>query len=493
MRGRAFRGSPLAMAAWQPFVTPRPLQYRGIPIGIDLQSGRVVVFHPFGLPTHSTTFVAEGEKESGKSTFMKSLILRSAMLKAWDVYGCPTAWRTRVNSRKSEQGVAEYSLVTEKLHSTVYDIAHGAAINPFGLFTREVDVIDVAISLVQEVAGRKVGEKVSMAIMAALRGIFTSDLRKRVSPAILEIRLRAMTEADFVAYIADNHNRYFKTLQDSSEDTQRLMQQLQITNTNPVIDSSYLEAARFAADCYAQLLYGDYGGVFAGTESLYDVLVKPMLTLDWENLNDKARAILEAVLLKAEASAMSYKKGDDTEGRDLTRILPHLNISDEEGGAMKSLMHLRYEAEKQNKSRMYPTASFRAVQYHTQLTQAGGEGTEMRALAQEIELGVGCRIIFRQPNDPSFLQRFSQLGMSDYNVSLLPQQTRGQAMIFIRDHPVIRFQHILLPSEVPLVQTNSARKRMLGVPVVEPEEMMRMAKANGVIRINEPVSMDQAV
>jgi hypothetical protein len=486
MRGRAFRGSPLAIASWQPFITPRPMQKRGVPIGIDLQSGRVVLFHPFGMPTHSSSFVIEGEKESGKSTFMKSLILRSAALQAWDVDGQPTEWRSRVNSRKPEQGVAEYAPVTETLRSTVYDIGRGAAINPLALFTREADVIDVSINLVQEVAGGPVGEKVSMAVMAALRGIFMSNLRDKVSPAILEMRLRNLTKADFVSYIQDNHNRFFKELNASPEDEVRLKKQLQIDTSTPAVDESYVEAARFAADCFTQLLYGDYGGIFAGTESLYEVLSNPMLTLEWENVNDKSRAILEAILMKAEASAMSYTQAELATGRNPARIIPHASFGDEEAGAVKLLMHLRYEAERANKARMYPTASFRAVQYYVQLTDVGSAGSEMRTLAREIELGVGARILFRQPSDPDFLERFSKLGMSDFNVSLLHQQTQGQMMIYVRDQPVLRVQHVLFPSEVPLVKTNSVRDRMRGAPVMSKEQLVQMARSNGVVEVGSP-------
>ena len=158
MRGRVFRGTPDALSIWQPWLAPRHLQDKGIPLGFDLRTGRLIFFHPFTLPTNTVSYLIEGEKGSGKSTFQKSITARCSMLQARDVYNNPTPWRTRINSRKPEQGISEYGPLTEALHSPVYNLASGPKINLLGLFKNESDIIDVSINLVQEVSGRKVGE-----------------------------------------------------------------------------------------------------------------------------------------------------------------------------------------------------------------------------------------------------------------------------------------------------------------------------------------------
>lgn len=156
-------------------------------------------------------------------------------------------------------------------------------------------------------------------------------------------------------------------------------------------------------------------------------------------------------------------------------------MSDEEGGAMNSLMHAEAVADFINKSRAYPTADFRAVQYYSQITEAGDAGSRMRGLARQIDLGIGCRIIFRQPDDEDFLQRFSKLGMADVDVSFLPRLKQGQAVIWIRDHPPLYYQHVITTPEIPLIQSNSARTAMSeGVPVWNSEEFTRRADQLGV-------------
>ncbi len=488
MRGQAFKANPNAVALWQPWISPKHPQREGIPLGYDLRTGKPVMFFPWSLDTHSTTFQIEGEKNAGKSTFMKVVMPRLLGLQASDPYGNPTLMRGRINSRKSEQGVAEFAPLTEALASPVYDIGLQGSINLFGLFRHEADLIEVAINIAQEIGGASLPPQASsVAIMVAMRQIMTQT-PEIVSPVVLEAVLRNLNIKDFEEYHRDNRVAALKQFETELTERPGLLNSLSIELPRyGDIDASYLHAARYAADCFAQLVHGNYGRAFGGTNSLYDVLSQQVVTLNWENMPENAQVILEAVLLKAEASAIVQAKRDIGEGRDLSGIIPHVNMSDEEGGAMKSLMHARFMAEKQNKSRAYPTADFRAVQYYGQITNAGDEGSELRGLAQEIENGVGCRIIFRQPSDTNFLERFSRLGMSDPDVELLPQLGRGQAFLLLRDHPPLLFQTVITETELPLVQTNSARANMVNaVPVWSSKEFQERAARLGYTSVGDP-------
>ena len=486
MRGQAFKSTPSAFAMWQSWISPKHPQYEGIPLGYDLRTGKVVMFYPWTLPTHSTTFGAEGEKNSGKSTFLKVVMPRLLGLQAKDAYGNPTLMRGRISSRKSEEGVAEFAPLSTALASPVYDIGQEGSINLFGLFTEEADLIEVAINIAQEVAGHNLPAQASIAIMVAMRKLFESSLAA-ISPTTLEVVLRQLTLADFADYHRQNQHAAIDQFKDELVDRPQLLAQLQLDIPEGTIDESSLWAARQAADCFSQLVNGNYGRAFGGRNTLYEVLTQQVVTLDWETLPVNAQSILEAVLMKAEASAIVKAKRGLKSGRDLSLIIPHIDASDEEGGAMKSLMHARATADRQNKSRAYPTASFRAYQYYGQITQAGNVGSEIRSLGQEIENGVGARIIFRQPNDTDFLQRFARLGMSDSDIELLPQLEPGQAFLWLRDHPPLLFQTVITAAELPLVQSNSARTNMANaIPVWSSADFRERAETVGLTTVGEP-------
>lgn len=480
MRGQAFKGDPASMSLLQPFITPKHLQSEGIPLGFELRTGKIVMFYPWTLPTHSTTCQIEGMKNSGKSAFMKMLAARLPCLSAVDAYNQPTKMRVRVNSRKSEQGVAEFAPLADALATSIYDLAESGSINLFGLFKDEADIIEVAVNIVEEVGRQKIDPTTAIAIMVAVRRILSTKTGI-ISPPLLETALRGLNEDDFDEYNEDNRAavrvKYRDVLQDSA-----VYQRLLLDRPLNAISSTYVEGARFAADCLSQLVNGNYGRVFGSENSLYDVLSQQIVALNWENIPVNAQSILESVLLKAETSAIVQSKRHLGDNQDLSRIIPHVNISDEEGGAMKSVMHARFKAEKQNKSRAYPTVDFSAVQYYSQVTHAGDEGSELRGLAEEIENGVGFRILFRQPSDSDFLQRFSRLGMSDSDVALLPTLETGQAMMWIRDHPPMVFQTVLTPTEERLVQSNSARAGMSkAMPIWESKDFQQQASINGIV------------
>lgn len=479
MRGRAFRGTPNSMALWQPWIAPAHTQHSGFLLGFNLRTGKKVHLFPWTMPTNSTTCQIEGEKNAGKSTFMKTVVPRALGFQARDVLGEPVLMRARLNARKSDRGVSEIAPLSEALHTPVYDLNESGGINLFGLFTEETDIIEVTINIVQEVKGGYLGEKVSLAIMVAVRHMM-KEMASIASPSVLEQILRSLTVNDFVAYHKENRSNMLSQFESELRERPMLRQQLQINNDELSVASDCVSAAIVAADCLAQLLYGNYGNVFKGNNSLYDVLSDELTTLNWENLPENAQTVLEAVLMKAESAAIVMKKNRKEGAKDLSRIIPHINMSDEEGGAMKSLMHARFAADRQNKSRAYPTADFRAVQYYSQVTEAGSVGSEIRGLAKEIELGVGYRIIFRQPNDTDFLQRFSKLGMSDPDVEFLPKLEQGQAALWIRDQPPLFFQHVVLSTDYPIIVSNSARMSMSDpTPLAENEtynERLRLRK-----------------
>ncbi|MFZ1302208.1 MAG: hypothetical protein WAQ27_06585, partial [Candidatus Microsaccharimonas sp.] len=288
--------------------------------------------------------------------------------------------------------------------------------------------------------------------------------------------LRSLTLEDFQAYYKSMRDETRLAFRDEFQEDENLITQLNLDDVEfRHVDGSFIEAAQFAAHCLDELIGSAYGDVFGGKDSLYDILTQRFVMLDVEDIPENASAMLDAVLMKAEASAIRYSLEDIGTDRDMTRIVPHHAIRDEDGGAMTNLMHARYAANKQNKSRAYGTSEWSLEQYNYQIAEAGSVGTEMRNLGRQIDNGYDTRVIFRQPNDDDILQRYSQqLRVSDQDIFKFTQLQTGEAYLYVRDYPPVRFQHLLFEDEVPLIQTNSSRERgAKSTPLWTQEEAIR--------------------
>jgi hypothetical protein len=459
MRGQVFRGTPESMALWQPYIGSKMLQKRGAPVGIRSELADVMWLHPFTLPGNSISILIKGKKGWGKSTFAKSMALRTCNLQAYNVLKEPEPWRVRITTRKSEEGAAEYRPVLDAMHANNYSLGHGNRINLLGLLRRLTDMINVAINIVQEIGKRRDDSKVSVAITIAVTKLYEQN-PKVVGEELIKLKLRTLEISDFIDYFQSLRDDTYKRFEAEFKEDPKLAEQLGFNNNEfPHVDGSFVEAARHAAACFDELTGSSYGDVFGGKDSLYDVLTQRFVMLDTEDIPDNASAMLEAVQMKAEASAIRYSREDIGSDQDMTRIVPHLSIHDEEGGAMNSLMHARYTANKQNKSRAYGTSDWYLAQYDYQISEAGSTGSEMRKLAKEIRDGFDTQILFRQPNDDESLHALTKMGLSDSNAYSTTQQDVGQATLFVQGYPTVSFQHLLFEAEVPLVQTDSSRQR----------------------------------
>lgn len=490
MRGRVFRGTPEAMAAYQPFVAPKSLQEKGVPVGFKSYLGDLMFFHPFTLPAKTVSIAIEGEQGSGKSTFAKSMTYRLALLQARDAKKEPEKWRTRITSRRSEQGVAEYGPVATKLHAKFHKLGKGNRINLLGLLQSPTDVINATVNIVQEIGKRWDDIKITPAVTIAVYRLFDRSPELVGERLITEV-LRSLTLEDFKQYRQSGRDRLMNDFKEEFQADERLRFQLNLDYEITDVDASFVEAAQHAADCLEILMSSDYGDVFGGKESLYNVLIQRVVLLDTEDIPDNANTILESVIMKAESTAIQYDEASIGTKFDMTRIIPHLNISDEEALAAKSLFHMRTMANTQATTRKKASSLWRLYQFGNQIVNAGAAGSEIRSLAAEIDQGVGARFFFRQSEDPAVLHRISQFpGMSQHLVEQLPFLEQGEAVLWVRNQPPVLFHHRLLRREIPLIQSNYSRERMAETkPVYEMDEYKeRRAK---LAAIRERLSITQ--
>lgn len=477
---RSFRATTEAFSLWQPGIVPKDLQAYGVPVGYEQVTGRIVWLWLHSLNPEANYIRIEGMKGSGKTTFMKSMMIRMSCYQARDVRMEREFLRSRVSSRKPNAGLAEYVPVLNFLETDIHSLGKGAGFNVFGLFRTQAEVSVVAVFLANHLAQGRMNPTIRVAILAGVHKMFASNTSPH--PKRLEKILRTLNYEDFLAFYLEDNVLVEKVLEKEelafpATTGEMALTRKDVRETRPeeigttLFEERHLKAANDAADIFLEFVRG-FKGIFMGEDSMRDILTGDIVGIDEYDMADGAAEIWEAIVNKAEANALSY--GSSDEELLLTKLLPHINWSDEEGEAMNSTFHARFKAQKVNKLRALPTALVEAQQYHIQGDQSGQEGSEHRKYSMEIEFGVGGYIIFRQPDSPSYLDKYRERGMPEEYVKLLPKQQTGQATLFVPGKAPVRFNHALLPSEIPLIQTTQASIQMnTHTPITETDEWAR--------------------
>lgn len=457
-KGRFFKGTPESAALMQPYVAPAPVCNSGILLGINMLTRKLEYFDPWALKMQgtitSTMFLVLGDKGYGKSSLMKSLILRLSGMQAASVNSQPELMRVRVNDRKPEDGEPEYKPVSDYLESLVVPLNRQAGINPFdpAMNMTAFDIVETAVNLCEEISGQALGGFEAFAIQVGVHKMLT-QVPEQASPGLLEYLMRGLDGRDIAAYFTASSTgieaEYAKAMSERGETISPDANVIKRPHNIP--EAEFKRAAGLISSYLGRLLRGDYGGIFGGDISLRDSLSQPMVTFDWSGVNDRSRTLLQSLLWKWQTVALN---------RNDLSLIPHINVGDEEHEAMTNLMYVRFQAAYVKKARAFHTADFRATQYQRDIGLAGHEGSEIRSLAQGILLGMGARIIFRQPKDDEVLNDLAQLGISDQDLELLPRLPVGCCAIKYPDLPIRWVQHILTPTELELVKSNAAARRM---------------------------------
>ena len=486
--GRVFRGTPQDLALWQPWVGPALPIKEGVPIGIDLRTGRVVMFDPWLLKLRgvidSTIFMVVGNKGAGKSTLMKSLIIRLSSFQAGIRDGEPDEIRTFIHDRKPEDGEGEYAPVSRFLASRPFKLNQDRLVNIFDprMFKpdgpkREFNLLDVAINVCELISGRSLVGLETMALQVAINKM-VKDFSTTASPEVLEMVLRSLNLSDVERYFEGSNQQVTNAFHSELDGDLDLFERLGLIMSRP----HNIDFQRFASDaaqmseCFGRLRE-EYGGMFGGNGSLREVLASPVVTWDWTGVSDKARTLLEAMLMRWRLAALDNNEPE---------LIPHLDFGDEEHEAFGNLMHVRFRASIVKKARAFHTASFTGTQYTQDLTHAGDEGSERRALAEGIIRGTGAWFIGRQPRDRKILDVFREMGMMEPDIDALTRIGTGCFALMIPNRHPIFFQNVLTPTELSLVGTDSAVQRMTSRQVVTvPDGYANQAKAFGVTYIGE--------
>lgn len=492
-----FKGTLLDGFMWQPWFAPPMLIEHGVPIGICVRTGRVVMFDPWKLKKKgdisSTVFWFFGDKGSGKSTSMKMLLYRLFMRQAFDEPGVLTKIRAQASDRRREGvNAGEYDPVARALNSKTIKLGGRDGqvniIDPaFGM--DELDTIEIIVYACEMTKHRMLSEDEVQQLQVAVNLMY-KDMKDHASVPLLEYYLRRLNEEDTRRYyqnvdaalMASIHQKMAEGSY-SDESYEKMLDTLEMNSRKEIgIDAvAKRAAAQSVADTLGRIQRADYGYIFGEGRSIYDLMRQRMVNFDWEDVPEKAKPLLEGTFWKYRSVGLN---------RDVS-IVPHLYFSDEEGGqaASGNIMHQRYLFEQTRTSRKSHTAHFYSTQYQTDEYTAGAEGSEIRSLSAGIMRGADALFVGKtKADDREVDDLLAREGIPYHERQAIyhkfPNEGARWFMLKVPGKPGIIYQNILLENEIPLVQTDSASERMANtMPIMSMEQVAYRAKKLGMVTV----------
>ena len=451
----------------KPWIAPSPLTPRGMPMGVELQTGRVVYFDPWLLKQlriiTGTIFLLLGQRDAGKSSLLIEIMMRMMRRQAGilrDADGNPIGVRKmsgRITTRKANltQHV-EFKPLNDHLFGNFVDLNQRGFINIFDplMNMTEFDLLETAINIC-ELANNNVPLR-NFEPLALQVGVYRmlTQYASISSPEVLEIATRSLTKSDVEDYFERSNSQVFQLFESKLDEDPAMADQLKIMTKMPINlpEAEFKRDAAFVSSLLGRILRADFGQVFGGTNSLREILTDDLTTLNMTGLNIKARTLIEAMLWKWNTIALVNRDVD---------MIPGINIADEEHEGVNSLMYMRFWAQSVAKARAFTTLDLRATQFVSQITMAGSEGSEIRSLASQIGMGIGGYFIGQQPDDEQALNEVAALGLKPQDVEFTKTLRMGEFGFKVPNRPVIFFRALLTPTELAIAQTNQASESML--------------------------------
>jgi hypothetical protein len=477
--GKKFHGVPSNAATLNTYAGTPILCPEGVLLGTDLRTGAVLYFDPWLLKAlkiiHSTVCLFTGQKDFGKSTGIKALIIRLLARQAGVVDGVPLEPSAHIHDRKD----GEYRLLTEALASTVISL-HNARFNPFApdLQMDELQSVDAGVSLAETVLKRPLREYEPLAIQVGIHRMLTSAGRQLASPDMIEVYLRGQEYKEAIAYFDRNDLQILDSLRQKNVDEDSL-NHLKLVMERPArIDPTEFERdSAMVATAFSQLVRGNFGGIFGNERSPLEALTQQVATIDWSGItNPLAAETFEAMMWFWQANEMadiiSRRALDPKLSNISLRLTPTLNVSDEEQSA-QTPVRLRNRAKKVAMARSFPSFDIVSTQYRQGVLNAGKEGSEERKLAEIIMKGIAIHFIGRiEADDNDALEDLVSAGLSEQDAYVATQLNIGQFGIKVANQPVVWAQIVINDTIKSVAETNQVESGMMESVPISPE--MRM-------------------
>ncbi len=407
---------------------------------------------------NATVFLVTGERGSGKSTWAKTVVARLMTMQAGLLpNGHPDKMRAWIHDNKREGAAGEYGRLAEFLDAQVVQLNRSRSVNIFdvSMGMSEWDLLELAVNMCELVTGERLRGFQPLALQVGMSKMLRES-RDLSSLEVLEAKVRSLAMSDVEAYFRASDGEVLATFDTVFSARPELREQLQVSLSQPhrVPEAEFMRDTALVAAYLKRVLSGDFGGIFGGIGSLRPVLTQPVLVFDWSGVNSNARTLLESYLWKLQTVAL--------DNNDL-ELIPHIHLGDEEHEAIKNLMHARFRSAQLRKARAFHTVDISLTQFWTDILEVGDAGSELRGLAEGISRSVGAHILFRQPNDEKTRHNLLLLGISPQDIDFLTSDSLpvGCAGIKVPGRRLTMYSHMVAPSELPIIPTNSATDRML--------------------------------
>lgn len=457
---RTFAGTPQSAALMQPWIAPAQPLDKGSPLGYDSRTWGTWRFDPVltksetGHP-HSLILHFIGDKGGGKSALMKALTLDFLTMQMGVEDGEPVAARAWISDRQTENGEPEYKKLTDLLHAPTLSLARKACFNIFdaGMNLSEWDRLDIAVNVAETGKEAPLTGWQPLAVQIAT-DIMTREYGPLSRSEVFESIVRTLNMNDVDEYFNRSNSVILSEAETKFPQHADMVKSLQLRLNRPhnVVAHDFLSDAGLVGTYYNRIHRGDFGRSIGGTSSIREILTSGLVHLDWTGVQENLQSLLESMLWKFQAVASI--NGD-------TDMLPHVKTGEEMGLAMKNLMHARFESAYSKEARKRRMIDLRAYQYEIDLTEAGEEGSELRSLGRNIDLGVGARFYCKQPLDMDVRRRLLARGISNPDIDILMSELPPGTFGFkLPTKPLSFFHHELPESLKKIVDTESANAYM---------------------------------
>lgn len=485
IRSTVLPWTPEMASMAQPFYSPEAPDIPGVPIGINMQTRAVVTFEPWLLKDahiiSSGRGTVLGEKDHGKSTLLKILAIRLAMVAAGR-----DKLRILINDHKPEGGRAEYQKLTEFFESVVYRlIDHKVNLFDQSMGITPSDSLEIALNVAEFVGRKELTGFEPFAMQLAVFKLLRLHPRN-ATPQMLETLLGRLDERDLDDFFETSNNELVAAVRQrqAEEDLLGQLNSYQSRNITQEVDlllerphnlpmHEIQRAGAYCATLLGQTRGGSYGNMFGDGEPLGDVLSQDVVTLDWTGVPDRAKSLLRTVLRIVRASSVA---------RNDLRFIPHLSLQDEVSQSMEDKIYARWAAYDSKIARGLSEVELSGT-HRLDDFRKGGVGSELYGYGESIVNDMSFTFLGRQPNDPGVLDELQQrFDLSNTHRRFLTRIDRTCFGISLGRRKVVWLKVFVTEMERELIKTDAATERILDrIPVMEsPDVLRRLARLNGV-------------
>lgn len=474
-RSRTFAGSADLLAAQSPVTQPAPFFLaEGFYLGPQFYTRKTLRINPQGLVAsrkwlNGNVGIA-AEINHGKGVLAKSLAVGLSSMKAGidEETGEFIRPSERVNDNKLEASKGEWNKITEyRMRKPIY-LAGIGRIKVFDLRMKMTDIqnMELLILMLEDAKQAPLTPAQHYATQIIMHMILDVD---GVTPELSWIGKRGKNIApeDEARYIQHFNKSLREEYAAQLEQNENFRKQFEVVMSRDINSADLNQPQRYgefarvreAGNDIFELINillngGPYGNTFGSENSLYDLLTDRYVHFDWVGMPARAAALLEAILKLWENAGARQENGAQA-------VSPHYVFHDEQGSEMtKSMAHATLRAEESRKVRATHTIHFDMFQNFDDLLKIGEAGSAFRAQGEVIHRAKAAWFIGKQPNEEAVLHAITNRGATDeeaYMTTLLPTGTWG-LLVPGSNKPMEFFQHILLPTIAPLVDSTSASR-----------------------------------